>query len=88
MTCFLCAEKADKKFCKTRGAVQFKEVDSRQQHASSFKTQEQGRKDTSGRSKVSSSFKTQQTGQGRRPKAEFKVHSDLIRRPNKTSGSQ
>jgi len=59
------------------------EVHSRQQHASSLKTQAQGRKDTLGRSKVSSSFKTQQTGQGRKPKAEFKVHSDLARRPNK-----
>jgi hypothetical protein len=68
--------------------VQFKEVDSRQRHASSFKTQEQGRKDTPGRSEVSSSFKTQQTGQGRRPKAEFNVHSDHVRSPNKTSGSQ
>jgi hypothetical protein len=83
MTRFLCAEKADKKFCKTRGEEQSKEVDSRQQHTSSFKTQAQGRKDTPGRSEVSSSFKTQQTGQGRRPKAEFKVHSDLARRPNK-----
>jgi hypothetical protein len=88
MTCFLCAKKADKKFCKTRGEEQFKEVDSKQQPASNFKTQEQGRKDTPSRSKVSSSFKTQQTRQGRRPKAEFKVHSDLVRRPNKTSGSQ
>jgi hypothetical protein len=52
------------------------------------KTQEQGRKDTPSRSEVSSSFKTQQTGQGRRPKAEFKVHSDLVRRSNQTSGSQ
>jgi hypothetical protein len=83
MTRFLCAEKADKKICKTRGEEQSKEVDSRQQHASSFKTQAQGRKDTPGRSKVSSSFKTQQTGQGRKPKAEFKVHSNLARRPNK-----
>jgi hypothetical protein len=79
MTCFLCAEKADKKICRTKGEEQSKEVDSRQQHASSFKTQAQGRKDTPGRSKVSSSFKTQQTGQGRRPKVEFKVHSDLAR---------
>jgi hypothetical protein len=30
MTCFLCTKKADKKFCKTRGKEQFKEVDSRQ----------------------------------------------------------
>jgi hypothetical protein len=75
--------KADKKFCKTKGEEQSKEVVSRQQQASSFKTQVQGRKDTPGRSKVSSSFKTQQTGQGRRPKAEFKVHSNLARRPNK-----
>jgi len=88
MTRVLYTEKADKKFCKTRGAVQFKEVDSRQQHASSFKAQVQGRKDTPGRSEVLSSFKSQQTGQGRRPKVEFKVHSNLIRRPNKTSGSQ
>jgi len=88
MTHFLCAKKADKKFCKTRGEEQSKEVDSRQQHASSFKTQVQGRKDTPGRSEVLSSFKSQQTGQGRRPKVEFKVHSNLIRRPNKTSGSQ
>jgi hypothetical protein len=36
-----------------------------------------------GRFKVSSSFKTQQAGQGRKPKVEFKVHSDLARRPNK-----
>jgi hypothetical protein len=79
MTRFLCAEKADKKFCKTRGEEQFKEVDSRQQNASSFKTQEQGRKDTPGGSEFSSSFKTQQTGQGRRPKAEFKVRSNLAR---------
>jgi len=43
----------------------------------------QGRKDTPGRSKDSGSFKTQQTGQGRKPKAEFKVHSDLSRRTNK-----
>ncbi len=83
MTRFLCTEKADKKFCKTRGEEQFKETDSRQQHASSLKTQAQGRKDTLSRSKVSSSFKTQQTGQGRKPKAEFKVHSDLARRANK-----
>jgi len=76
-------QKADKKFCKTRGEEQSKKVDSRQQHASSFKTQVQGRKDTPGRSEVSSSFKTQQTGQGRKPKAEFKVHSDLARMPNK-----
>jgi hypothetical protein len=75
--------KADKKICKTRGEEQSKEVDSRQQHASSFKTQAQGRKDTPGRSKVSSSFKTQQTEQGRKPKAEFKVHSNLTKRPNK-----
>jgi len=78
-TRFLCAEKADKKFCKTRGEEESKEVDSRQQHTSSFKTQEQGRKDTPSRSEVSSSFKTQQTGQGRRPKAEFKIHSNLAR---------
>ncbi len=83
MTCFLCAKKADKKIFKTRGEEQFKEVDSRQQHASSFKTQAQGRTDTPGRSKVSSSLKTQQTRQGKRPKVEFKVHSDLARRPNK-----
>jgi hypothetical protein len=31
MTRFLCTEKADKKFCKTRGEEQSKEVDSRQQ---------------------------------------------------------
>jgi hypothetical protein len=79
MTCFLCTKKVDKNFCKTRGEEQSKEVDSRQQHASSFKTQEQGRKDTPGRSEFSSSFKTQQTGRGRSPKAEFKVHSDLAR---------
>jgi len=60
--------------------VQFKEDCSRQQHASSFKTQAQRRKDTPGRSEVSSSFKTQQTGQGRRPKAEFRVHSDLSKK--------
>jgi hypothetical protein len=83
MTHFLCTKKADKKFCKKRGEEQSKEVDSRQQHTSSFKTQVQGRKDTPGRSKVSSSFKTQQTGQGKRPKAEFKVHSNLARRLNK-----
>jgi len=52
MTRFLCTEKADKKFCKTRGEEQFKETDSRQQHASSLKAQAQGRKDTPGRSKV------------------------------------
>jgi hypothetical protein len=40
----------------------------------------QGRKDTPSRSKDSSSFKTQQTGQGRRPKAEFKVHGDLCKK--------
>jgi len=83
MTSFLCAKKADKKFCKTRGEEQFKETDSRQQHTSSLKTQEQGRKNTPGSFEVSSSFKTQQAGQGRKPKAEFKVHSDLARRPNK-----
>jgi hypothetical protein len=38
------------------------------------------RKDTPSRSKDSSSFKTQQTGQGRRPKAEFRVHSDLSKK--------
>jgi hypothetical protein len=64
----------------TRGEEQFKEAGSRQLLASSFKTQAQGRKDTPGRSKDSSSFKTQQTGQGRRPKAEFKVHSDLSKK--------
>jgi len=31
MTRFLCAKKADKKICKTRGEEQSKEVDSRQQ---------------------------------------------------------
>jgi hypothetical protein len=31
--------------CKTRGVVQFKEDCSRQQHATSFKTQAQGRKE-------------------------------------------
>jgi hypothetical protein len=40
----------------------------------------QGRKDTPSRSKDSSSFKTQQTRQGRRPKAEFRVHSDLSKK--------
>jgi hypothetical protein len=62
----------------TRGEEQFKEAGSRQLLASSLKTQAQGRKDTPSRSKDSSSFKTQQTGQGRRPKAEFKVHSDHL----------
>jgi hypothetical protein len=64
----------------TRGEEQFKEPGSRQLLASSFKTHVQGRKDTQSRSKDSSSFKTQQTGQGRRPKAEFKVHSDLSKK--------
>jgi hypothetical protein len=64
----------------TRGEEQFKEAGSRQLLASSFKSQGQGRKDTPGRSKDSSSFKTQQTGQGRRPKVEFKVHSDLSKK--------
>jgi hypothetical protein len=72
--------KLDKKFCRQEGKSNSR---SRQQLAGSFKTQAQGRKDTPGRSKDSSSFKTQQTGQGRKPKVEFKVHSDLARRPNK-----
>jgi hypothetical protein len=37
-------------------------------------------KDTPSRSKDSSSFKTQQTAQGRRPKAEFRVYSDLSKK--------
>jgi hypothetical protein len=64
----------------TRGEEQFKEAGSRQLLASSFKTPAQRRKDTPSRSKDSSSFKTQQSGQGRRPKAEFKVHSDLSKK--------
>jgi len=74
------APKGKQEVLQTRGEEQFKEAGSRQVLASSFKSQAQGRKDTPSRSKDSSSFKTQQTGQGRRPKAEFKVHSVLSKK--------
>jgi len=75
--------KADKKFCKTRGEEQFKETDSRQQHASSLKTQEKGRKDTPGRSKVSSSFKKEEN-----PRRNSRCTATSPEGQTKTSGSQ
>ena len=82
MTRFLCAEKADKKFCKTRGEEQSKEVDSRQQQpaVSRLKCKE-------GRT-LQADYRFQAVSRLSRlnkeeDKAEFKVHSDLARRPNK-----